>query len=159
MIWFYFEQLRDVLINQSRGNHSEGVQMNRRNQNKRFRRQRWIWFTSFAFAVCHRPCFLLSHSLPLSIFYSCSLLSFCPPSVLASLVSSLFFFLPPPPLHYPSTHFCFLWSVKNDHLQDEVDRICQLNGLTKWIATFLAIHHRFEATAVKICGRCWLIDY
>lgn len=56
-----------------------------------------------------------------------------------------------------ATHFCFLWSVKNDRLQDEVDRICRRNGLTKWIAAFLAIHHRPEATAVKICEGAGLL--
>lgn len=66
------------------------------------------------------------------------------------------------PLQRPSltsiaTHFCFLWSVKNDRLQDEVDRICRRNGLTKWIAAFLAIHQRSEATAVKICEGAGLL--
>lgn len=56
-----------------------------------------------------------------------------------------------------ATHFCFLWSVKNDRLQDEVDRICRRNGLTKWIAAFFAIHHRSEATAVKICEGAGLL--
>lgn len=56
-----------------------------------------------------------------------------------------------------ATHFCSLWSVKNDRLQDEVDRICRRNGLTKWIAAFLAIHHCSEATAVKICEGAGLL--
>lgn len=55
-----------------------------------------------------------------------------------------------PSLASIATHFCFLWSVKNDRLQDEVDRICRRNGLTKWIAVFLAIHHRSEASVFKI---------
>lgn len=35
--------------------------------------------------------------------------------------------------------------------------IRRLNGLTKWIATFLAIHHRSEATAVRICEGAGLL--
>ena len=42
-------------------------------------------------------------------------------------------------------------------MQDEVDRIRRRNGLTKWIAAFLAIHHRSEATAVKICEGAGLL--
>lgn len=62
--------------------------------------------------------------------------------------------LPPLSLSSLSAHFCFLWSVKNDCLQDEVDRIRRRNGLTKWIAAFLAIHHHSEATAGLLITSC-----
>lgn len=83
------------------------------------------------------PIFLIS-SLFGKLSFSFCLLFVCLASLFLSLSSI-------------ATHFCFLWSVKNDRLHNEVDRIRRRNGLTKWIAAFLAIHHRSEATAVKIC--------
>lgn len=98
-----------------------------------------------------------------SPFFSCLLLasSLLPP-LLTVFPSQSFplFFIPPsrnlPPLSLSSiaAHFCFLWSVKNDCLQDEVDRIRRRNGLTKWIAAFLAIHHHSEATAGLLITSC-----
>ena len=106
--------------------------------------------------VLSSPLVSLFPSQPRSIFLISSRLPFtvCPLSFVCLSSRPLLSSSPP---SIAATHFCFLWSVKNDRLQDEVDRIRRRNGLTKWSAAFLAIHHCSKATAVKICEGAGLL--
>lgn len=112
-----------------------------------------MWFTSLNF-LSFFSCCLLPSVIPrfLSLFpYR------VPLSISAFTFSScvFFFFSPLSRSPQPISASYEVWKMIICGMK--WTEIRRLNGLTKWIATFLAIHHRSEATAVRICEGAGLL--
>lgn len=109
-----------------------------------------MWFTSLNFL----PVFpAVSYHLSSLVFSPYFLTVFPFPSLL--LLFRLAFFFPPSRSPQPISASYEVWKMIICGMK--WTEIRRLNGLTKWIATFLAIHHRSEATAVRICEGAGLL--